>query len=1138
MKTDAQRLQDDVQARANALDVSRSFIVQAPAGSGKTELLIQRYLKLLSVVDHPEEILAITFTRKAAAEMQLRVLDALRRSQRGEEAQQEHQRLTASLAGAALQRDREYGWNLIGSPRRMRILTLDALNATIARAQPLSRPGNASGARIVVDAELKAVHRHAAIATLDWLAESGELQTATRDVLRHVDNNTWLYVSYLSQMLATRDQWLPFVGSGALDDDEAAALRQKFEHSLELSVCEHLQRTAQVMAADVVASISELFAYAAKNLRESGSQEHPIGELEGLTTLPAALSEHKQQWLGLAELLLTQNGTFRKKVDKRQGFPAGDEGQKDSIHALLEGLAGEAELAALLHGVRALPPTRYSDEQWAVLLSLFRLLPLAVADLERQFAEQGIADHIDIAIAAGRALGTPDDPGDVALLLDYKVRHLLVDEMQDTSSAQYGMLEALTGGWEHGDGRTLFCVGDPMQSIYRFRNAEVGQFLLARQYGIGHIQLESLLLRRNFRSGEYLVDWFNSVFPSILAATDDPLRGAVAYSAAVSVPQLAAQGCCIVHPLFGADPEQEAALGCQVIAATLADNPEDQMAVLVRGRTHLPQLLAQLRKAGIDYQAIEIDRLTDLPEIIDVLALTRAAAHQGDRLAWLGVLRAPWIGLDWSDLHALVRNDTHSTVWELLQNTERLASLSGAAQDAIAAAMDILQALPAARRTQSLRDRVEECWIELGGPAALDDHYAVENVYRFFDVIGRHERAGSLVDVAELESMLDLERVSSEVNARLQVMTMHRAKGLQFDHVLLYGLGRPPGSGERSVMSWFDMPNEHGEARKIISPVGPRAVVENDPVHRYIELTAAEKERHEQARLLYVACTRARKSLHLIGNTRLAKDAESFRPAIKSSLLHLLWPAVEADFRKAFEHHAASEKERDEAVWGTPVLRRLSEPWQLPNVAPLPGARPDDHSQEAAAEVEFYWVGTEARLAGTLVHRWLQLMSAGRSDSITANMHELQPVTERWLRELGLGAKSGTVIVERVAAAVKGILADPRGRWILEGEGFCELRLSGVYERQIVSVILDRVRIDDDGTHWIIDYKTSSHEGGDLDGFLQAESDRYRPQLARYAAIYSAYANTDVRCALYFPILQSFVEVDLPSQTLARTIQE
>ena len=192
MRTDEQLLQDDMQARDDSLDVSRSFIVQAPAGSGKTELLIQRYLKLLSVVDHPEEILAITFTRKAAAEMQLRVLDALRRKRRGDEAVEDHERLTIELAGVALQRDQELGWNLIGSPRRMRIQTLDALNASIARARPLSRAGNASGVRIVVQAELMAVHRSAAIATLDWIVETGGMQTATTDLLRHVDNNTWL----------------------------------------------------------------------------------------------------------------------------------------------------------------------------------------------------------------------------------------------------------------------------------------------------------------------------------------------------------------------------------------------------------------------------------------------------------------------------------------------------------------------------------------------------------------------------------------------------------------------------------------------------------------------------------------------------------------------------------------------------------------------------------------------------------------------------------------------------------------------------------------------------------------------------------------------------------------------------------
>lgn len=1123
MITDEQLLQDDVLARVHALDVTRSFIVQAPAGSGKTELLIQRYLALLAVVEHPEEIIAITFTRKAAAEMQLRVLEALRRRLSGNEPQEDHERKTYALAGQALARSDSLQWNLIGNPRRMRILTLDALNASIARAQPLSSSGG--GARVVVGAELQAIHQAASMATLDWLAEKGAMQAATVEVLRHVDNNTWVYTSYLSQMLGTRDQWLPFVGSGLLSDTDAELLREKFEESLEFAVSEHLQRTAGRLDSHLYADLSGLIDYAASNMIDAAASASAIGSLSGATKLPDAIPAELLQWCGVAELLLTQQGTFRKRVDKRQGFPAGDKARKDRMHALLETLASDTELAESLHGVLSLPPTRYSDEQWQVLLALFRLLPLAVIELQRLFNEQGISDHVEVALSAGAALGSAEDPGDIALLLDYQVKHLLVDEMQDTSAAQYRMLETLTGGWEPGDGRSLYCVGDPMQSIYRFRNAEVGQFLLAQEFGIGHIRLQPLVLRRNFRSGERLVDWFNTVFPTILAANDDPLRGAVSYSEAVPVDRLKGQGSCITHAVFGADTDAEAALGCQVIVDTLNNNPDDDMAVLVRGRTQLPQLLARLRAADIPYRAVEIDRLTDLPEIIDVLALTRAAAHQGDRIAWLGLLRAPWIGLQWSDLHALVRNDTLSTVWELLQDEDRIGLLSEYGQQAIARARESLQRLTTPRRAEKLRDLIENVWFALGGPGALGDDYAIENVYRYLDVLGALERAGTLLDVGELESVLDLERVSSNDNARLQIMTMHRAKGLQFDHVLLFGLGRQPGKGDRRVLSWFDFPIQHGAQRKVISPVGPRAEIENDPVHRYIELTESQKNRHEQARLLYVACTRARKSLHLMGHTAVAADGASFKPARSDSLLHLLWPAVAGEFARQFEAAGIATPDNDSPVWVTPKLRRFTVPWSLPDVPLLPGHVPPKDTSDTNNEVEFYWVGSDARIAGTLVHRCLQLIAAEHSNGPLAAQPELREITSRWLRESGISQNAAKPILDRVESAVTAMLNDAKGRWILEGDGHAELALSGVCDNELVSVILDRVRIAEDETHWIIDYKTSSHEGGDLGGFLQVEADRYQAQLARYALIYQNWSGANVKCALYFPLLQSFVEV-------------
>ncbi|NQV86985.1 MAG: UvrD-helicase domain-containing protein, partial [Woeseiaceae bacterium] len=434
---DEQLLGEDSQARIDALDITRSFIIQAPAGSGKTELLIQRYLSLLAVVANPEEVIAITFTRKAAAEMQLRVLQALSRHNDSDAPKEDHERKTYELAGLALAKSEALQWNLISNPRRMRILTLDALNASIARAQPLTVSG--TGARVVVGAELRAVLRAASIATLDWLAEKGELREATVEVLRHVDNNTWLYASYLSQMLGTRDQWLPFIGSGRLTEPDAVVLRRRFEASLEFAVTEHLQRIGETLESSEYDSLVSLGAYAADNMIIAGLSASPICHLAGLSRLPTAVPENVLQWKGIAELLLTQQGQVRKQIDKRQGFPPDNKSRKDDMRELLLSVATDANLADSLRGVTTLPPVKYSDEQWHVLLALFRLLPLAVTELKRIFIEKAITDHIEVALAAGTALGTAENPGNIALLLDYQIKHLLVDEMQDTSAAQYRM---------------------------------------------------------------------------------------------------------------------------------------------------------------------------------------------------------------------------------------------------------------------------------------------------------------------------------------------------------------------------------------------------------------------------------------------------------------------------------------------------------------------------------------------------------------------------------------------------------------------------------------------------------------------------------------------------------------------------
>ena len=276
-------------------------------------------------------------------------------------------------------------------------------------------------------------------------------------------------------------------------------------------------------------------------------------------------------------------------------------------------------------------------------------------------------------------------------------------------------------------------------------------------------------------------------------------------------------------------------------------------------------------------------------------------------------------------------------------------------------------------------------------------------------------------------------------------------------------------------------------------------------------------------------------SLHLIGSVGISSDGESFKQPDSRSLLKRLWPAVERDFQESFdgwfesEYGALNHASRDDkAHLVTPVLKRFRDAWAPPESPVLPGAenRTADPVSGERHTVEFYWVGAAARHAGTIVHRWLERLGNEREPLSGKGIQGLQAVTRRWARELGVPESDIDLVCERVEMAISDVLKDDKGRWIINGEGARELALTGMHDGRIQSVVIDRVRIDDDGTHWIIDYKTSSHEGGDLAGFLQQESDRYRDQLSRYAAMYRDMTGEAVRTALYFPLLREFVEVD------------
>src|SRR5580704_10437831 len=635
----------DSAARLRALDVAQSFIVQAPAGSGKTELLIQRYLKLLETVDSPDAIVAITFTRKAAGEMRLRVLEALRKAASPVAPEAEHQRLTWQIARRALDHQRRLKWNLLQNPAQLRIETIDALCAAITRRMPwLSR----FGAMPDISEKATDLYREAARNTLRRVDQPDE---ALEYLLLHLNNDFAAAERLIMNMLEKRDQWLRLTGVNLNLDTVRATLEQ----SLDTLILAELERLRSGFDSEIATEIVAL--------RE-------------LDRFPEARLEDVSVWKTVADFLLTGGGDWRKQVNKNQGFPPGHP-MKRRAEQLLARLQAEDTLLEALKRFRNLPSPRFSDSQWQAMQAAVSVLTLGVLELQLVFRERGKVDFAELAIRASDALGQVDSPTDLALALGHRIQHILVDEFQDTSYTQFELLEKFTAGWEPGDGRTLFLVGDPMQSIYRFRQADVSLFLKARLEGIGSIRLEPLALSVNFRSRPEIVNWVNQTFAGILPREDDLEAGAVAFSESV-----VAEGrgytedklCVGTHGFL--DERDEAARVVELLNASGGA----KVAILVRARSHLTEIVSLLKRRKIPFQAIEIDQLGERPVIEDLMAVTLALLHPADRVSWLAILRAPWCGLTLEDLHSLAGSDHHAAMWDLLHGQPSHFSDDGSAR--------------------------------------------------------------------------------------------------------------------------------------------------------------------------------------------------------------------------------------------------------------------------------------------------------------------------------------------------------------------------------------------------------------------------------------------------------------------------
>jgi len=1150
----------DWKQREMGRDLLHSYIVQAPAGSGKTELLTQRMLGLLAHVENPEEVVAITFTRKAAAEMSHRLVKGLQAAasqQRGDnehEDLQDHEQVSRDLALAVLEHDARQGWNLLEQPGRLRIRTIDSLCSELARQLPVTS-GLGGGQKIAEDAT--ALYRQTAARTMAIIEDDrDELQADVTRVLDRYDNQYDKLVELLTGMLASREQWTGHLLNAR---NGAGFDRQGMENALRYLVEFQLQTARQITPDDLLGELPRFYHYALGN--NTVNEAALKGLLEicggfdcGFLELPTH-AESLPHWKTMISSLFTSAGEMRKAApNANDGFPApssakGEERErlkawKDDFKALLDAHRGNDALREIFNIINTLPSPVYEDEAWESLESLMRILLRAAKEWEVVMAESGEVDYGEIAYRAIRALGDEDAPSELALRMDYRIQHLLVDEFQDTSASQIRLLDKLTTGWSDGDGRTLFLVGDPMQSIYRFRKAEVSLFIKAWQgHLFSHILLDPLQLTVNFRSARPVVKWVNRTFPVVMPTTSDPVMGAVSYSKASTRPGVTDKGTVTIQILPERDDEKEAR---QVIEVISQCKPDETIAILVCSRAHASVILTELDKRKLGdpryrYQAIKFTPLADTTLIQDLVSLTLALIQPADRLAWLATLRAPYIGLSLADLDELVAGNSGTIILDAISanaDADTQSPLSADGQKRLQRTGLVLLEAVSRRGRQSVRSLLESTWITLGGPACVSNASELDDAATYFDLLDALEIESLPIDRDTLDlRMKDLyAEPDAGAKGNLQVITIYAAKGLQFDTVILPGLNRGTRGDDPKLLHWFELA---GEDSIVMSPM--RNTEEKEKQKKSGDLitfiTSIEKQRQrlEGGRLLYVAATRAVHNLFLFAAIKPTVKNEI--KALSGSLLACLWPAIQGDqtplILQAAEDLPTTEGGDTNDATETPApglpqdYRRLAAKWQLPD-PPESVPRVKAEHTEAQDYIEFSWAGEDARLAGNLVHRLLQLIGEQGLD----NWHAAGGMARKgdWCRQqlaaAGVRKEKADAIIARASLAISNCLASEQGRWILENheDARCEYAITAVLNKHPKSLVLDRTFIDN-GTRWIIDYKTSSHAGGDLDGFLENEAGRYREQLQSYKNALAMTETRPIKTALYFPLLDRLLEI-------------
>ena len=1073
----------DQAQREQALDPAKSFIVQAPAGSGKTTLLVERYLHLLTLVNQPEEILAITFTRAAAAEMHKRIIESLTQD--------------TELVRLIRRRDEQLGWQLITNPKRMKVQTIDSFAVELAT----QIPGIDSAHGMRVEENPRELYEQAAREVLRLPFSKAPERTFVSDFLSQFDNDAGRAETMLIAMLAKRDQWLSV-------SQQIGFLAAQNKQSVRIVIEQALKELHEQTLLPVMSALT--------------SQDH-----EHLNQLAQA-TQRSNHLSDLLPLILTGKNTIRSRLTRREHAIFAENPELKA--AMLEWYADldERGLTALLAPCRLLPSIDLALHDEEQLLAVCMTLALAGNALEAIFQRERSIDFSGMLMRAMTGLHDADGPTDLALLWDYRIRHVLVDEFQDTSRSQYEFFCLLTEGWQPDDGNTFFAVGDPMQSIYRFRDADVSIFSQCWEEGLPTVLLQPLSLETNFRSRRCLVEWNNDLFAGLFPNQAMAHLGAVRFTraSAIHADLDDTKLLCIRY----ADHAAELNAIISRITTIQAKDPHADIGLLARSRAQLPQLLQALTDSGIAYSGTDIDPLANEPIIEDLQSLLCCLITPSDRLAWFCLLRTPMVGLDLFDLHQVAQAESP------LEGC--VARISASQHGGIDRLLSALAWAKARLYEIPLCEVLEGCWIRLGGVDAYPES-GLTHARRWFELI---EELGDKAYAAErVEDALGRLYAQTSSEAKLKIMTIHKSKGLQFDHVLVPFLSRQPPSDTKPVLLW--RPTRQGLL------VGVR----DSDIHAWMDFEEKSRLRNEDKRLLYVAFTRAKESLLVSYTVPPEKKSQGLAKLIDdySEICSDVDVAERIMIEAGHEYAHDSQPHLESAM-----LRHLPQDYQpltaqaLPKSAAEVGSANSSTSEQNGDNAPTV-AGFESQAAsqtgpqaslnasnryhialGNLVHRGLAWMGEQQQLKLSAVSAHL----ERWITELEAPIDDWAQVVGDAKLHLATTLADETGRWLLTSQlshqrSEFEYRVTRVVDQVPRQFIIDRLFTTGDVV-WVVDYKTAlPDDGEELGTFLAKETQRYRAQLLGYKEVVAALDDDElrrssIRLALYFTGLSYLHEIE------------